>query len=388
MPPIGESSLTSPGRRWWASVYTRPPAMSEDFGFDPAELFRRRPPGGRGRPRVIRPRGRWPRWRRILLAVIALIIVVALVGFSVLGLRVRLLFLDNLGHSNVFWTPVVTGLVLFLIGFALTAGLLCINIPAWRAVARNLDERGPTIALIAGLALAGVAGIIAGAVMAGQWQQVQLFLHGHDFGQKDPVFQQDYSFFLFRLPVYDLLQGVGWGVAIVSLLSAIAMGVLCAVVEFSPEELPVPFRPPIGGSPRNGLRLAALHAGAALAAVFVLAALGAHFGVYHLATSQHTNFVGLDATQRDVVKPVLGALQWIALALAVATGVLVVRRWRDQPTSTGIVIGGLLLGWLILAGLLQGVPAAIYSAARVNPNASTLQLPAISDYLVTSRNAW
>ena len=362
--------------------------MSEDFGFDPTELFRRRPPTGRGRPRLIRPGGRWPRWQRIVLAVIAVIVVVVLVLYSLLGLRVRLLFLDNLGHTNVFWTPVVTGLVLFLIGFIATAGLLCINLPLWRAVARNLDERGPTIALIAGLGLAGVAGIIAGAVMAGQWQQVQLFLHGHDFGQSDPVFHQDYSFFIFRLPVYDLLQGVGWGVAIVSLLSAIGLGVLCAVVEYSPEELPVPFRPPIGGTPRNGLRIAALHAGGAVAAIFVLAALGAHFGVYHLATSQHTNFVGLDATQRDVTRPVLGFLQYLALALAVVTVVLVLRRRGSDPLPTAITFGSLLLGWLVVAGLLQGVPAAIYSATKVNPNASTLQLPPIADFLNTSRYAW
>src|SRR5207302_8352678 len=40
------------------------------------------------------------------------------------------------------------------------------------------------------------------------------------------------------------------------------------------------------------------------------------------------------------------------------------------------------------AGLIQGVPAAIYSATKVNPNASTLQLPPIADFLNTSRYAW
>ena len=71
----------------------------------------------------------------------------------------------------------------------------------------------------------------------------------------------------------------------------------------------------------------------------VLAALGAHFGVYHLATSAHSqggNYVGLDATQRAVIQPVLGFLQVLALVLAVVALVLVAVRWRHASTGTAI----------------------------------------------------
>ena len=56
----------------------------------------------------------------------------------------------------------------------------------------------------------------------------------------------------------------------------------------APEELPLPLEPPPGRSPEDALRAAVITGGIGLAAIFVLAALGAHFGVYHLATStQH-----------------------------------------------------------------------------------------------------
>ena len=111
----------------------------------------------------------------------------------------------------------------------------------------------------------------------------------------------------------------------------------------APEELPLPLEPPPGRSPEDALRAAVITGGFALVGVFILAALGAHFGVYHLATSPHstgpngtgTPYVGLDATQRAVIQPVLGFLQVLAAVLAVATLVLVILRWRRASTGTG-----------------------------------------------------
>ena len=178
---------------------------------------------------------------------------------------------------------------------------------------------------------------------------------------------------------------------ILGLLAAIAMAVVSITVMNAPEELPLPLEPPPGRSPEDALRAAVLTGGIGLAAVFVLAALGAHFGVYHLATSTHTqggNYVGLDATQRAVIQPVLGFLQVLALVLAVAALVLVAVRWRHASTGTAIAFGSLLGGWLLVAGLAQAIPAAVYQATSVGPNEQTAQTSTIRDFLTTSRYAW
>lgn len=360
--------------------------MSEDLGFDPAELFRR---SRAGRPvRPIRRGPSLPRWQRVVAGLLVVVLVVISAGAALVGLRVRLLFLESLGHANVFWTPIVAQVVLFLLGLAITGGIVGACTVGWVAVAANLDRNGPRAAAWAGGLLAVVAGIAGGAFLAAQWQDVLLFLHAHSFGRVDLVFHEDYGFFVFRLPVYDELQALLWAGVILGLLGTLALAALCLLVETTPEEIPLPLRPPPGRSPSDGLRVATIEAGGLLVAVFILAALGAHFGVYHLATTQHDNFVGLDATQRDVVRPVLGGLQWLALALAAITAIVVVRRRRKPVVPTAIVLGSLLGGWLVVAGLLQTIPAAVYSAARVAPNASTLQLPPIADFLSTSRDAW
>ena len=223
-----------------------------------------------------------------------------------------------------------------------------------------------------------------------------MWLHSVPFGATDPVFHLDYSFFVFTLPAIDDFMGLLWGGVILGVLASIAMAVVSVTVMNAPEELPLPLEPPPGRSPEDALRAAVITGGFGLVAIFILAAFGAHFGVYHLATSTHstgpngtgTPYVGLDATQRAVIQPVLGFLQVLAAALAVATLVLVVLRMRGASTGTGIALASMLGAWLLVAGLIQGIPAAVYQATSVGPNEQSAQTNTINDYLTTSRYAW
>ena len=356
------------------------------FGFDPEEILRRR----RG-PRVVRTGGGPPqrrRGRRILaIAVIAIIVVVAL-GRWALGLRASYLYYASLNHTNVFWTPFVAQVVLFLIGALITGGGVALSITGWVRAARNLDRYGARVALWAGIAVAVIAGIAGGAFLAGQWQDVLLWLHGQPFGATDPVFHEDYSFFIFTLPVIDDVQGLLWGAVLVGFIGSAGLAIASFALGNAPAEVAVPLKPPEGRSFDDGFRSATLHAGVCLAGIFALAALGAHFGVYHLGTSAHDNFVGLDATQRNVTRPVLGVMQWVAAVLAVLVLALVVLRRRAGTGSSAGLFAGILAGWLVVSAIVQGIPGAIYQGASVNPNAQVAQRDPINDYLTTSKYAW
>ena len=361
------------------------------FGFDPEQIFARR----RSRPRIVRPPGQLRR-RIIIFSVLAAIVVLLVAARWLLGLRAEYLYYASLGHTNVFWTPLIAHIVLFFIGFAIVAVLFAGAVIGCAAAAANLDRRGRRIVLWSGLVIGILAGIAGGSTLSGEWQDILVWLHSVPFGSTDPVFHLDYSFFVFTLPAIDDFMGLLWGGVILGLLAAIAMAVVAITVMNAPEELPLPLDPPPGRTPESALRVAVITGGFALAGVFILAALGAHFGVYHLATSQHstgpngtgTPYVGLDATQRAVVQPVLGFLQVLALVLAVATVVLIILRWRRASTGTAIALGSMLGGWLLVAGLIQGIPAAVYQATSVGPNEQSAQTNTINDYLNTSRYAW
>jgi uncharacterized protein len=353
------------------------------FGFDPEQIFARR----RSRPRIVRPPGQLRR-RVILISVVVAIVVLLIVIRWLLGLRADYLYYASLGHTNVFWTPLIAHILLFLVGFAIFAVLIGAGTVGWSLSAANLDRRGRRIVLWSGGVIAVLGGIIGGSTLSGEWQDILVWMHAVPFGATDPVFHTDYSFFVFTLPAIDDLMGLLWGGVIIAVLGSIAMAVVAVTVMNAPEELPLPLEPPPGRSPEDALRVAVITGGIGLAAIFVLAAFGAHFGVYHLATSTHSNYVGLDATQRSVVQPVLGFLQVLALALAVATAVLVGVRWRRASTGTAIAFGSMLGGWLLVAGLTQGIPAAVYQATSVSPNEQTAQTNTIGDFLTTSRYAW
>jgi uncharacterized protein len=353
------------------------------FGFDPEQIFARR----RSRPRIVRPPGQLRR-RVILISIVVAIVVLLIVIRWLLGLRADYLYYASLGHTNVFWTPLIAHILLFLIGFAIVAVLIGAGTIGWSMSAANLDRRGRRIVLWSGGVIAVLGGIIGGSTLSGEWQDILVWMNSVPFGATDPVFHQDYSFFVFTLPAIDDLMGLLWGGVIIAVLGSIAMAIVAVTVMNAPEELPLPLEPPPGRSPEDALRVAVITGGIGLAAIFVLAAFGAHFGVYHLATSTHSNYVGLDATQRSVVQPVLGFLQVLALVLAIATAVLVSLRRRHASTGTAITFASMLGGWLLLAGLTQGIPAAVYQATSVGPNEQTAQTNTIGDFLKTSRYAW
>ncbi|MGA9114169.1 MAG: UPF0182 family protein [Candidatus Dormiibacterota bacterium] len=354
------------------------------FNFDPEVLFRRR------RPRVVRS-PRFTRVRKILLIVLAVIVVLVIVALALMSLRVKFLYLSSLGHSNVFWTPLIAQVVLFLIGLVLTGVLVGVSVPFWARAVSAIDTRAGRITFWTGIAIAVLAGIGGGSHLAGEWQDVLLFLHGHAFGATDPVFHMDYGFYVFTLPVIDGVSALLWGAAVIGLLGAAAVVAVSLTIIHAPEEIDVQLHPAKGKSVDDALRIGILHAGAALAAIFVLASLGAHFSVYHLATESNSqySFVGPNATDLHVLVPVLTALQVIALLFAVATIALLVRRSRRRPTWRTVAwLGGLLGGWLILAGALTSIPEAVYTAASVNPNAESAQAKSIDNYLTASRYAW
>jgi hypothetical protein len=221
------------------------------FGFDPEQIFARR----RSRPRIVRPPGQLRR-RIIIFSVLAAIVVLLVAARWLLGLRAEYLYYVSLGHTNVFWTPLIAHIVLFFIGFAIVAVLFAGAVIGCAAAAANLDRRGRRIVLWSGLVIGILAGIAGGSTLSGEWQDILVWLHSVPFGSTDPVFHLDYSFFVFTLPAIDDFMGLLWGGVILGLLAAIAMAVAAITVMNAPEELPLPLDPPPGRTPESALRAA------------------------------------------------------------------------------------------------------------------------------------
>ncbi|CAM5719534.1 hypothetical protein SVIOM74S_06761 [Streptomyces violarus] len=87
---------------------------------------------------------------------------------------------------------------------------------------QNLDRYRMSIAPYKKWLLLGITalvGLIARASASGQWRTWLMWVNGVAFGQKDPQFKLDVSFYAFDLPWYRFLLGFGFA-AILSVIAA------------------------------------------------------------------------------------------------------------------------------------------------------------------------
>ncbi|WP_370147150.1 UPF0182 family protein [Streptacidiphilus sp. EB129] len=185
-----------------------------------------------------RPAGRWGggglpghRLSRSLLRVG----VPALVLFAALTIGADLwtgsLWYRSIGFSSVYSTRLTTQALLFAGFGAVLAGMTGVN--AWLAYRlrpapagwsleqlsvqryRDLvDGRGISVLLL----VAGLPGLLGGLAAAAAWQTFLGWAHATSFGELDPQFHQDLSFYVFRLPWYRFVVDYGFLTLVLSLL--------------------------------------------------------------------------------------------------------------------------------------------------------------------------
>jgi len=156
-------------------------------------------------------------------------------GSSLLGFYTEWLWFQSLTYTSVFLRllnykfilglslGLVSTLLFYLNGrlvfrlahtpYSINVENFPLNLPLWLE-GRLMAFLKPTALLV---------GILIGIGAAAQWEHFQLFLYSRPIGQADPVFQQDLSFYLFRLPFLQYLSSWFGGLWFLSLASAIAI---------------------------------------------------------------------------------------------------------------------------------------------------------------------
>ncbi|MEK7778363.1 MAG: UPF0182 family protein, partial [Chloroflexota bacterium] len=257
------------------------------------------------------------------------------------------LWFDNVGFLSVFTKILWTRVWLFLAGAGLFAVLITPNVILARRHARGesvlplpaeflrwLDR----LLVVGMIAAALLLSIILGAAASGKWELVLRQTHTTLFGTLDPVFQKDISFFVFTLPVLEMIQG--WFLtAFVVLL--VATG-LVYVVHYSLRGIPFVVTPWIRG-----------HL-AVLGSLILFDLAFRHFlSRYNLLFSETGAVVGATYTDIHARLPA----QLFLTAVAVAAGVLLLVTLLPTlrgPRGARLIMGavGLWVGSLILAGNL------------------------------------
>ncbi|MGW0150808.1 UPF0182 family protein, partial [Streptomyces sp. NPDC003333] len=162
------------------------------------------------------------------------------VFFTLLGWGVNAwtdwLWFDEVRYTQVFTGVLATRLLLFLvIGLgmaAIVAGNLWLAYRLRPQLRPHSAEQAtleryrmllsPRLGTWIALASA-VIGLFAGLSAQSRWSQWLLFRNGGSFGVKDPEFGIDVGFYVFQLPFWRYLLGVGFTAVVLALLGALAV---------------------------------------------------------------------------------------------------------------------------------------------------------------------
>jgi uncharacterized protein len=318
--------------------------------------------------------------------VLGIVAIVVAAAFSVgTDFLVDWLWFDALGFSAVFFTVWRTQVVAFAGSAALSAlvlavnGLLAVRLPVsrirgMRLVRRNGGGEGLPVFLeltpdrlpwrVIILAAAAVLSVFIGLVQASHWQLFLRGLHGVPFGRSDPVFANDLGFYVFTLPVYQVVRD--WGFTVLFFAALLAGAIYWVRGGIQVDEA--------------GPRLAAgvtRHASVLLAVFFLVKA--ADYALQRYDILWHSNGVVFGAAYTDVHLrlPLLTALAGLSVlaALLCATNVRVLG-FRLPLAAVVLVFG---------ASVLEGIVPSVFESYRVKPDELRLESPYIAESIAGTR---
>jgi uncharacterized membrane protein (UPF0182 family) len=318
---------------------------------------------------------------KIAIAVVAVIVVLLIVLAKLTGVYVTWLWFDQAGYHGVYTKILWTRVTLFFSFGVLMALILCGNIaaayamrPPFRPMSaeqQNLERYRVMLEPHRKLLLAVVAVIsllAAGMSAQGNWQTWQLWLHGSSFGQKDPQFGLDLSFYLWDYPAYRLMLGFGFTAIIFAIVLSLVVHYLSGAIRLQTPG------PKVTPAARRHLTVL----------VFVFMALKAvayWLDRYGLVFSDRSTFTGASYTDIHSVLPARTILFWIAVILSLA---VLASLWLRSPLVPGI--GFIVL--MVLSVLISGIYPAIVQQVSVKPNASTKEAPYIKRNIQATRAAY
>ena len=297
------------------------------------------------------------------------------------GLWTDVLWFDSLGYTDVFVTELTTKILLFTVGFVLTAALVASSLvigyrsrPVYAPVTpqqQNLDQYREAIEPLRRIATVGiplVLGFLAGTGAAGQWKTFLLWRNGVPFGKDDPHFKMDISFFVFTLPWVRFVLGFLTMMLIMALVAA-------AFTHYVYGGLQLQARG------ERTTRAARTHLAILLAALVIVRAGTYWMDRYSLATKESPLLTGIRYTDANAVMPTKAIL---AVASLMTAGLFIAAIWTRSWRLP--VIGVALL--TVTAVVVGGIYPALIQNFTVKPSEKTKEAPYLDRSIKATRAAY
>jgi uncharacterized membrane protein (UPF0182 family) len=312
-------------------------------------------------------------------AILLVVIGVALVALS--GIYVDWLWFKSVDFQDVWTTVLTTKATLFIVSGLLTSLIISLNIyfafrsrPFYAPLAGeedNLERYRAQIEPIRRWVFIGIAVALvyfAGSAATAQWSTWLLFKNSTDFGVKDPQFNMDISFFVFKLPFWQAL--IGWGISTL---------VLATIASFAVHYLYGGIRPQLRSdrtTPAARLQLSIL-----IGFIVLIKAVAYWFDRFALALKESRLITGLTYTDVNALLPAKAILSAIAIVCALLFFANIIRKSWLLPTAATAL---LVISSVLIAGIYPGA----IQQFQVKPSESSKEAPFIQRNIDATRLAY
>ncbi|HWT00325.1 MAG TPA: UPF0182 family protein [Pyrinomonadaceae bacterium] len=305
--------------------------------------------------------------------------------FRAASVYVSALWFDSLGYSSVYWYVFRTKLLTFLVFAVVTAAVL--RAAFWLIertfAATALERRTITVNnqsvtvnpskffRPAAWALAIVIGLVIGLGMKDGWREFALYLNQPHVPTPDPIFGKPLSFYLFSLPVHQMMSR--W-------LIMLSLVILAVTALFAGLSATHKQKTKAAADAARATAYAAVSF--ALAGFLVLLAWRVYLSRYPYLWEDHQSFSGVTYTEANYFLP---GLTIVAILLVVAAAVIVANALTKRKLR--FIVGAIALPILafVVAGLL--IPAYVQSFV-VKPNELGRESPYIEHNINWTRKGF
>lgn len=314
-----------------------------------------------------RPRRRWKIW----LVVAAILLLFSL--SRIVSIYISALWFGSLGYSSVYWYVFKAKLALFFGSGILTALLLSATFLLFQRLFGAYAFEQRTIILNnqpfqfspakfirpLGWLIAALVGLVYGLNLKEHWRQFALFWHQPSTNVYDPIFGKSLGFYLFSLPLYDLLSTWLLGVTFIILIAAVAYSLLGL-----PQTVLKPSVRWSSGAAFRGVCCA-------LALFLLVVSWRTYLSRFPALWEDHAIFSGVTYTEAHYTLP---ALLFVCVALIIAAIVLIVNAFAVRRFSLLLIAIALPVAVYIVGVVM--VPSYIQSFI-VKPNELDRESPYI-----------
>jgi uncharacterized protein len=313
------------------------------------------------------------RWKRlgIRLLVVALVLFAVFYAFlAFVNIRTNVLWYDSVHAGSVYSTILGAQILLFVVFGGLTALAVAASLlvvvrrrprfrpdptrQKWRARFVRYESR-LRVWLI--LVVSVWLGVRAGSRATHRWQSYLMWRHSESWGQQDPQFHRDISYFVSIYPFHKMLVGYLTSIVVTCLVVTLIASYLYGALRIR------------GRGPRMTPSFKA-QVSLLLGGYLLLKAASYWLGRFALSTSSRGPVTGLSYTDQHAVLPARTILMVVAILCALVLFANV-RLRRIRYAALG------LAAMAVAATLIGGLWPTLVARYREQPSASTLDRSSI-----------